>query len=97
MYPYHELERDLAHIKSAISLLEQTGAYFSVRNPVSDPAYWRARLKATLSNAAYVDVAQKQIEHLLRRLDHLQTRKADEHATQSSNRFEIERRAGRST
>lgn len=48
MGQHHELEYNLLHIKAAISLLEQTRAYLSIRTPVSDPAYWKAKLKAAL-------------------------------------------------
>ncbi|ACC70336.1 hypothetical protein PPMP20_32235 [Paraburkholderia phymatum] len=69
---YRELERDVAHLKAAISLLEQTRAYFSVRSPVNDPAYWKARLRALLGSAACDDALAEQIEHLLGRLARIQ-------------------------
>ena len=71
MSSYNELERDLAHIKAAISLLEQTRSYFSVRSPVCDPAYWKAQLKAALHRAVCDDGVEQQIERLLGRLEHL--------------------------
>jgi hypothetical protein len=69
---YNELEHDLAHIKAAISLLEQTRSYFSVRSPVCDPAYWKAWLRAALHRAVCDDGVEQQIERLLGRLDHLE-------------------------
>jgi len=69
---YGELERDLAHIKAAISLLEQTRSYFSVRSPVCDPAYWKARLRAACHSAVCDDSVEQQIEKLLGRLERLE-------------------------
>ncbi len=69
---YQELERDLAHLKAAISLLEQTRAYFSVRSPVTDPAYWKARLRTALGSAECDEAIAQQIERLLGRLTSLQ-------------------------
>ncbi|CAG9219033.1 hypothetical protein BCAR13_400008 [Paraburkholderia caribensis] len=65
---YRELERDVAHLKAAISLLEQTRAYFAVRSPVKDPAYRKARLRTALASAECDDVIAAQIERLLGRL-----------------------------
>ena len=71
MSPFRELERELAHIKSAIALLEQTKGYFPVRTPISDPAYWRARLKAAMRHAAGNAAVEEQVERLLGRLERL--------------------------
>ncbi len=43
------MERDLSHIKAAVTLLELTRAYLSMRGPVSDPAYWKARIRKLTS------------------------------------------------
>ncbi|MEM5365178.1 hypothetical protein V4C53_03925 [Paraburkholderia azotifigens] len=69
---YLELEREVAHLKAAISLLEQTRAYFSVRSAVNDPAYWKARLRAALGCAECDEAIAAQIERLLERLARLE-------------------------
>ncbi|WP_434666707.1 hypothetical protein P5W99_37350 [Paraburkholderia sp. A3BS-1L] len=43
---YSDVEQELAHIKGAIDLLEQTRTYLTNPTPVSDPAYWRAAMPA---------------------------------------------------
>ncbi|MBN3752280.1 hypothetical protein G3N95_04965 [Paraburkholderia sp. Tr-20389] len=75
---YWELERDVAHLKAAISLLEQTRGYFSVRSPVNDPAYWKARLRTVLGSAECDDAIAAQIERLLGRLDRIQAKVDDD-------------------
>jgi len=61
---YYEVERELAHIEGSIRLLEQTRHDFHTKTPISDPAYWRARLHA-------VRVTAEQNKTLLRRTDEI--------------------------
>lgn len=74
MYTHHELENNLLHIKAAISLLEQTGAYRSTRSPVSDPAYWKAKLKAALDAAPRDRALDALATELFDRLQKIQPR-----------------------
>lgn len=75
MHSYYELELELLHIKAAISLLEQTRTYLSLQTPVSNPAYWKARLKAILDERPLDAVLEKQVFELLARANQLQTGK----------------------
>ncbi|MBP0593397.1 hypothetical protein J8I87_27615 [Paraburkholderia sp. LEh10] len=91
---YRELERDVAHLKAVISLLELNRAYFAVRSPVNDPAYWKARLRIALNSTACDDAIAAQIEGLLGRLALLQ---ADVDGDQGSDRRTRARASPRST
>ncbi|AUT54786.1 MULTISPECIES: hypothetical protein [Paraburkholderia] len=68
---YGELERELAHIRTAIALLEQTRGYFSSQTPVGDPAYWAERLRTAVSGYVSDRAIEKQAEELLARLNTL--------------------------
>ncbi|HEM7805929.1 hypothetical protein ABEG10_31045 [Burkholderia cenocepacia] len=43
---YRTIERDLAHVKSALQTLSEKREEFSPGAVISDPAYWRARLQS---------------------------------------------------
>jgi len=73
MRSYLELERDLSHIKSAIALLEQTRAYLSLRGPVQNPAYWKARIKQLTSEWPRDRILERQAAELMVRLENLKT------------------------
>jgi hypothetical protein len=72
MRSYREMERELLHIMAAIALLEQTRAYLSLRMPVNDPAYWKARLKALLDEESRDFALERQAVDLLARVHQLQ-------------------------
>jgi hypothetical protein len=65
----------LLHIKAAISLLERTQPHLSLRTPITNPAYWKARLKALLAEMPRHPALEKQAFNLLARVDYLQTGK----------------------
>ncbi|WP_213306181.1 hypothetical protein [Paraburkholderia sacchari] len=73
MRSYREMERELLHIRAAIALLEQTRAYLSLRMPINDPAYWKARLKLVLDEQPRDLALEKQAVELLARMHRLQT------------------------
>ncbi|WP_175842727.1 hypothetical protein [Burkholderia contaminans] len=43
---YHTIEKELAHVKNAIQILEETREQFPPGTIVSEPKYWRNRLHA---------------------------------------------------
>lgn len=74
MHTYHELERELQHIKACIALLEQTQAYLFSKTPAADPAYWKARLKAINDERLRNFGLEKHALELLARVDRLHAR-----------------------
>lgn len=73
MRSYRELERDLSHIKAAITILEQTRAYLSMRGPVTDPVYWQARIRQLISEWRCDRNLERKAADLLGRLERLTT------------------------
>ncbi|WP_321817303.1 MULTISPECIES: hypothetical protein [unclassified Paraburkholderia] len=73
MRSYLELERDLSHIKAAISMLEQTRAYLSMWGPVADPAYWQARIRQLISEWRCDLILEREAVDLLGRLERFAT------------------------
>jgi hypothetical protein len=71
MRSYRELERDLLHIKAAIALLEQTRAYLSLRGPVDDPAYWKAKIRQLTSEWPRDRMLERQAADMMSRLENL--------------------------
>lgn len=72
MHIHHrQLESDLSHIRQAISFLEQTRSYLSLRSPVGDPAYWEARLNALRDSVDRGRELEKHIEKLYDRVQRL--------------------------
>ncbi|MGU8077368.1 hypothetical protein [Burkholderia pyrrocinia] len=68
---YCDVERELAHIRGAIGLLEQTHDAFTNRSPVSDPAYWRVKLDTLRTRFERNKVLEYQITELSARLDRI--------------------------
>ncbi len=73
MRSFRELERDLSHIRAAITLLEQTRAYLSIRGPANDPAYWQARIRQLMSEWRCDRIFERQAADLMGRLERLAT------------------------
>ncbi|AXF20076.1 hypothetical protein CUJ89_05880 [Burkholderia pyrrocinia] len=69
---YCEVERELAHIRGAIGLLEQTQEIFTNRSSVSDPAYWRVKLAKLRTRFERNKVLEHQVNELFARLDRIQ-------------------------
>ncbi|MEC5409818.1 hypothetical protein VOM14_30240 [Paraburkholderia sp. MPAMCS5] len=76
MRSYHELELELLHIKAVVSLLERTQPYLSLRTPVANPAYWKARLKAIVDDLPRDAALEKRAFDLLARVHQLRTGKS---------------------
>ncbi|UXU90638.1 hypothetical protein [Burkholderia sp. S-53] len=68
---YCDVERELAHIRGAIELLEQTHDAFTNRSLVSDPAYWRVKLDTLRTRFERNKVLEYQINELFARLDRI--------------------------
>ncbi|WP_231944072.1 hypothetical protein [Burkholderia stabilis] len=68
---YCDVERELAHIRGAIELLEQTHDAFTNRSRVSDPAYWRVKLDTLRTRFERNKVLEYQINELFARLDRI--------------------------
>nr|WP_321782933.1 hypothetical protein [Burkholderia pyrrocinia] len=68
---YCDVERELAHIRGAIGLLEQTHDAFANRSPVNDPAYWRDKLDTLRTRFERNKVLECQIDELFARLDRI--------------------------
>lgn len=68
---YCNVEFELAHIRRAIGLLEQTQHAFVNRSSVNDPAYWRARLKKLRTQFDRNRVLELQMNELLTRLERI--------------------------
>lgn len=69
---YCDVERELTHIRAAIDLLERTKGHFATEMPVSNPAYWRARLNKIRERFEKEKIITVQINALYARLDKLQ-------------------------
>lgn len=66
-----EVERELAFIETAISLLERSQLDYSQATPVTDPGYWRVRLTAVTKTSPpehYVETKAAQLRARLQRL-----------------------------
>jgi len=72
MRTYTELERDLSHIKAAISFLELTRYYLFPRGSLDNPAYWQSRLREVLDARPGDTIFERQGAELLERLQRLQ-------------------------
>ncbi len=68
---YCDVERELAHIRGAIGLLEQSHDAFTNRSLVSDPAYWRVKLDTLRTRCERNKVLEYQINELFARLDRI--------------------------
>ncbi|MFX1695462.1 hypothetical protein P5X00_02795 [Paraburkholderia sp. A2RO-4L] len=64
--------QELAHIKGAIGLLEQTRTYLTNPTRVSDTAYWRIRLSKVRERFERDKALELQIDELLVRLQHFE-------------------------
>ncbi|PMS18061.1 hypothetical protein C0Z18_17630 [Trinickia dabaoshanensis] len=71
MDSYRELERELRHIKAAISMLETTKIYLAPPTIVAEPAYWRARLETILDGRPGNANIEKQVLQLIARTNRL--------------------------
>ena len=76
MSRYCDVERELAHIRGAIGLLEQTREFFTNKTPVGDPAYWRARLHTIRERVDRDKALDHQMNELLARIERFQGRDA---------------------
>lgn len=71
---YCDVEHELAHIRRAIGLLEQTQHAFITRSSVNDPAYWRDKLKKLRTRFERNRVLELQMDELLARLEQIRVR-----------------------
>ncbi|RBB31729.1 hypothetical protein DPV79_40545 [Burkholderia reimsis] len=69
---YCDAERELAHIRRAIGLLEQAQHAFINRSTVNDPAYWRVKLNKLRTQSERNKVLSLQVDELLARLERIQ-------------------------
>ncbi|MCA7993087.1 hypothetical protein LGM63_20790 [Burkholderia cepacia] len=69
---YCDTEREIAHIRRSIGLLEQAQEAFVNRSSVSDPAYWRVKLNKLRTQSARNKVLALQVDELLARLQRIQ-------------------------
>lgn len=69
---YCDAERELAHIRRSIGLLEQAQHAFINRSTVNDPAYWRIKLNKLRTQSERNKVLSLQVDELLARLERIQ-------------------------
>lgn len=69
---YCDAERELAHIRRSIGLLEQAQHAFINRSTVNDPAYWRVKLNKLRTQSERNKVLSLQVDELLARLERIQ-------------------------
>ncbi|WP_431209164.1 hypothetical protein [Burkholderia cepacia] len=69
---YCDAERELAHIRRSIGLLEQAQHEFINRSTVNDPAYWRVKLNKLRTQSERNKVLSLQVDELLARLERIQ-------------------------
>ncbi len=69
---YCDAERELAHIRRSIGLLEQAQHAFINRSTVNDPAYWRVKLNKLRTQSERNRVLSLQVDELLARLERIQ-------------------------
>lgn len=68
---YCDMERELAHIRRSIGMLEQAQHAFVNRSSVSDPAYWRVKLIRLRTQSVRNKVLALQVDELWGRLDRI--------------------------
>ncbi|KVL56410.1 hypothetical protein WT01_22235 [Burkholderia cepacia] len=69
---YCDAERELAHIRRSIGLLEQAQHAFINGSSVNDPAYWRVKLNKLRTQSERNKVLSLQVDELLARLERIQ-------------------------
>ncbi|MDN7912132.1 hypothetical protein [Burkholderia cepacia] len=69
---YCDAERELAHIRRSIGLLEQAQHAFINRSTVNDPAYWKVKLNKLRTQSERNKVLSLQVDELLARLERIQ-------------------------
>ncbi|WP_321801875.1 hypothetical protein [Burkholderia sp. BCC1988] len=69
---YCDAERELAHIRRSVGLLEQAQHAFINRSSVNDPAYWRVKLDKLRTQSERSKVLALQVDELLVRLERIQ-------------------------
>ncbi|MBR7958971.1 hypothetical protein KDW41_00715 [Burkholderia vietnamiensis] len=69
---YCDAERELAHIRRSIVLLEQAQHAFINRSSVNDPVYWRVKLNKLRAQSERSKVLALEVDELLARLERIQ-------------------------